>query len=127
MREHFVEGDVVVCEIQAIHHDGSLALHTRSLRYGKLVRGVTLQVSPQQIGASPSAFREAKGLLLVVGANGRIWLGPAPDAPDPSPATRRAQAALLALASREAQAGHMLSAIDLGNALESIVANLINE
>jgi exosome complex RNA-binding protein Rrp4 len=28
MRQHFVEGDLIVCEVQAVHNDGSLALHT---------------------------------------------------------------------------------------------------
>ena len=36
MRTFFEEGDLLVAEVQAIMGDGSMSLHTRSLRYGKV-------------------------------------------------------------------------------------------
>ena len=46
MREFFVEGDVISCEVQTLFQDGALSLHTRSLKYGKLERGSFVEVSP---------------------------------------------------------------------------------
>lgn len=45
MRTFFVEGDLVVAEVQSVHADGSATLHTRSLKYGKLRNGVFLAVT----------------------------------------------------------------------------------
>jgi hypothetical protein len=36
MRNVFVEGDLVSAEVQALQHDGTVALHTRSRKYGKV-------------------------------------------------------------------------------------------
>jgi len=36
MREILKEGDVISAEIQSVYNDGSLALHTRSVKYGKV-------------------------------------------------------------------------------------------
>ena len=36
MREILKEGDVISAEIQSVYSDGSLALHTRSVKYGKV-------------------------------------------------------------------------------------------
>lgn len=37
MREFFVEGDLISAEVQNIYQeDGTLSLHTRSLKYGKV-------------------------------------------------------------------------------------------
>ncbi|CAI4215064.1 unnamed protein product [Parascedosporium putredinis] len=40
IRSFFAEGDLVVAEVQTLHGDGAAALHTRSLRYGKLRNGI---------------------------------------------------------------------------------------
>ncbi|XP_039288279.1 exosome complex component RRP4-like [Nilaparvata lugens] len=37
MRKYLSEGDLISAEVQSIFSDGSLALHTRSLKYGKVV------------------------------------------------------------------------------------------
>ena len=82
MRKYFVEGDLVVCEVQQIHGDGSLALHTRSLKYGKLEGGATGNFRAAMMGRAGTAFAEddaGEGLLLVVGANGLLWAGPRRD------------------------------------------------
>lgn len=36
MRIFFEEGDLLVAEVQALFSDGTMSLHTRSLRYGKV-------------------------------------------------------------------------------------------
>lgn len=36
MRQYLQEGDLISAEVQNIQNDGSLSLHTRSLRYGKV-------------------------------------------------------------------------------------------
>lgn len=36
MRTYFQEGDLLVAEVQAIMGEGSMSLHTRSTKYGKV-------------------------------------------------------------------------------------------
>ena len=36
MRNFFEEGDLLVAEVQAFYADGTMSLHTRSLKYGKV-------------------------------------------------------------------------------------------
>lgn len=36
MRSYFNEGDLISAEVQNIYSDGSIFLHTRSLKYGKV-------------------------------------------------------------------------------------------
>ena len=45
MRKYLVEGDLISAEVQNIYHDGSLSLHTRSLKYGKLGQGCLIKVT----------------------------------------------------------------------------------
>jgi exosome complex component RRP4 len=40
IRTFFQEGDLLVAEVQALHQDNTAALHTRSLKYGKLRNGL---------------------------------------------------------------------------------------
>lgn len=42
MREFFREGDLISAEVQLIQEDGTLSLHTRSLRYGKVTRKLAM-------------------------------------------------------------------------------------
>lgn len=59
MRNFFVEGDLVVAEVQSVHQDGSATLHTRSLSYGKLRNGVFMAVTGT--GGSGSAAGKKSG------------------------------------------------------------------
>lgn len=59
MRNFFVEGDLVVAEVQSVHQDGSATLHTRSLSYGKLRNGVFMAVTGT--GGSGSAGNKKSG------------------------------------------------------------------
>jgi exosome complex component RRP4 len=36
MRQYLQEGDLISAEVQSVFSDGSLSLHTRSLKYGKV-------------------------------------------------------------------------------------------
>lgn len=75
MRTFFSEGDLVSAEVQELRNDGGVALHTRSLRYGKLDRG-------QFVTAQSSLIKRAKkhfhllpcGVHIILGNNGYIFL-----------------------------------------------------
>ncbi|KAI9694786.1 MAG: exosome non-catalytic core subunit rrp4 [Bathelium mastoideum] len=45
VRQYFVEGELLVAEVQSLFQDGGAALHARSLRYGKLRNGFFLSVT----------------------------------------------------------------------------------
>lgn len=49
MKSYFQEGDLISAEVQSVFTDGSLSLHTRSLKYGKLGQGILVRVSPSLI------------------------------------------------------------------------------
>ena len=49
MRRYISEGDLISREVQNIYNNGSLSLHTRSLKYGKLGQGVMVQVGPSLV------------------------------------------------------------------------------
>lgn len=89
MRNLFKEGDLLTCEIQQVQNDGTLILHTRSLRYGKLDNGVLLTVPPSLVGRRKNHFVTLKGLKssgdavdedgegevdVYLGLNGGIWI-----------------------------------------------------
>ena len=76
MRSFFKEGDLVVAEIQNIFTDGSTNLHTRSLNYGKLRNGQVIIVNASLVQRLKSHFvrLEQKGLEIVIGLNGVIWV-----------------------------------------------------
>ena len=76
MRQFFVEGDVISCEVQSIFHDGVLSLHTRSLKYGKLDHGTFVLVSPTLVKRCKNHFHSLPcGVGVVLGNNGYIWIG----------------------------------------------------
>ena len=62
MRNFFKEGDLLTCEVQQVQRDGTLILHTRSLRYGKLDNGVLVTVPPTLVGRRKNHFVSLKGL-----------------------------------------------------------------
>ncbi|KAF2477125.1 uncharacterized protein BDR25DRAFT_300176 [Lindgomyces ingoldianus] len=87
IRTFFSEGDLLVAEVQALHGDGSAALHTRSLKYGKLRNGVFTSLS----GAGGGIMSRRGGVVrsrrqvftlqtaagevdVVLGVNGYIWV-----------------------------------------------------
>ena len=96
MRNLFKEGDLLTCEVQQVQKDGTLILHTRSLRYGKLDNGVLVTVPPSLVGRRKNHFVTLKGLSsnnsgdgnamevdgeegggdvdVLLGLNGGIWI-----------------------------------------------------
>lgn len=77
MRKYLKEGDLVSAEVQNVHNDGGLSLHTRSLKYGKLSQGTLLQVSPSLIKRRKTHFHRLPcGAHVILGNNGYIWISP---------------------------------------------------
>ena len=70
MRNLFKEGDLLTCEVQQVQRDGTLILHTRSLRYGKLDNGVLVTVPPSLVGRRKNHFATLKGLKSSNSSNG---------------------------------------------------------
>jgi exosome complex component RRP4 len=62
MRSLYREGDLLTCEVQQVQRDGTLILHTRSLRYGKLENGVLVTVPPHLVGRRKNHFVTLRGL-----------------------------------------------------------------
>ncbi|KAJ9461713.1 Exosome complex component rrp4 [Diplonema papillatum] len=78
MRELFKEHDVLSAEVQKVSRDGSLSLHTRSTRYGKLSKGTLIQVPAVLIKRLKTHFHAFEcGIEALIGVNGLIWLSPA--------------------------------------------------
>jgi len=84
IRTFFSEGDLLVCEVQALYQDGSASLHTRSLKYGKLRNGVFLSVSGTGGGGGVVRSRRQVWTMdtangggkvdVILGVNGYIWI-----------------------------------------------------
>ncbi|KAG0593112.1 hypothetical protein M758_1G298800 [Ceratodon purpureus] len=79
MRDLYVENDLISAEVQSLHQDGSLHLHTRSLKYGKLRNGQLVRVAPYLIKRLKQHFHQLKdlGVDLILGCNGFIWISAA--------------------------------------------------
>ncbi|GAB1518448.1 Exosome complex component rrp4 [Rhizoctonia solani] len=75
MRTFFEESDLLVAEVQSLFSDGSISLHTRSLRYGKLRNGQLVQVPNGLVRRLKSHFFSLPcGVDLILGLNGYIWV-----------------------------------------------------
>lgn len=75
MRSFFQEGDLLVAEVQSAFADGSVGLHTRSLRYGKLRNGSLARVPPVLMQRLKSHFATLPCAVdLVLGLNGYVWV-----------------------------------------------------
>lgn len=77
MRKFLQEGDLISAEVQNVYSDGSLSLHTRSLKYGKLSQGVLVKVFPSLIKRCKTHFHNLTcGASVILGNNGFIWISP---------------------------------------------------
>ncbi|WFD34329.1 Exosome complex component rrp4 [Malassezia cuniculi] len=76
MRAFFQEGDLLVAEVQAKFMDGTVALHTRSLRYGKLRNGMLVNIPPALMRRMRTHFVSLPGEVvdMIAGMNGYIWI-----------------------------------------------------
>ncbi|KAL1505285.1 hypothetical protein ABEB36_004882 [Hypothenemus hampei] len=77
MRQYLQEGDLISAEVQSVFTDGTLSLHTRSLRYGKLGQGILVKVLPLLIKKCKIHFHNLPfGVSLILGNNGYVFIGP---------------------------------------------------
>jgi len=98
MREVLREGDLLSAEVQAVHAgDGSLLLHARSSKYGKLksfsssssatvksgdqeesVGGQLVRLPASSVGRQRQQFCELTraGVEVILGVNGWVWVSP---------------------------------------------------
>jgi len=77
MRKYLQEGDLISAEVQSIFQDGSLSMHTRSLKYGKLGQGCLVRVSPSLVKRRKTHFHQLPiGASVILGNNGLVWLHP---------------------------------------------------
>lgn len=76
MRSYFKEGDLIVAEVQSTFQDGSLSLHTRSLRYGRVGQGTLVRVPPFLVERCKILFHNLPliGVHLILANNGYIWI-----------------------------------------------------
>jgi len=80
MREVLKEGDAISAEIQSVYNDGSLALHTRSVKYGKLGPGTLVKVPSSVIKRRKNHIHNLPcGVSVILGNNGYIWISPLPN------------------------------------------------
>jgi exosome complex component RRP4 len=78
MRQFYVEHDVLSAEVQTFFADGSMSLHTRSLKYGKLRSGTLVAVAPSLVRRAKQHFHSFEfGVAVIFGMNGYTWVGPA--------------------------------------------------
>ena len=77
MRKLLQEEDLLSAEVQNVYTDGSLSLHTRSLKYGKLSQGILISVSPSLIKRRKNHFHNLPcGVSVIIGNKGYIWVSP---------------------------------------------------
>jgi len=82
MREILTEGDLLSAEVQAVHSsDGSLLLHARSAKYGRLGAtpgGQLVKLRASSVGRQRQQFNELRncGVAVILGVNGWVWVSP---------------------------------------------------
>eukprot|EP00775_Hariotina_reticulata_P011107 gene11107-11261_t len=78
MRNMFREGDLISAEVQSKGQDGSIQLHTRSVKFGKLTGGQLVIIDSKLVKKQRFHFTTLKGLDVDVisGLNGLIWVSP---------------------------------------------------
>lgn len=76
MRAVYEEGDLISAEVQSLHADSSIILHTRSSKFGKLSAGQLITVPANLIKRQKQHFHslESIGVDLIIGCNGMVWI-----------------------------------------------------
>lgn len=75
MRSLFTENDLISAEIQNIGSDGTISLHTRSLKYGKLENGQLVTLPASLVKRLPQHYLTLPfGIDVIIGRNGHIWI-----------------------------------------------------
>jgi exosome complex component RRP4 len=66
-----------------LYQDGAFGIHTRNLKYGKLVTGELVTVQSSLVKRSRSHFHLFNwGVEVILGLNGYIWVGKPRKTPD---------------------------------------------
>jgi exosome complex component RRP4 len=80
-------GDSVVVEVESLDPTGRIGVTMNGEGLGKLEGGTIVRISPARIprvvgrnGSMIQTIREHTGAEVVVGQNGRVWVGGAPEA-----------------------------------------------
>jgi exosome complex RNA-binding protein Rrp4 len=61
--------------ISAVNNDGTINLHIRSTKFGKLHDGVLVEIEPSLIHAHAKHMVETShGVKVILAVNGRIWI-----------------------------------------------------
>lgn len=110
-------------EVQAVHQDGVVLLHTRSTRYGLLKHGQLVEVSACLVKRQRQhmATFDEYGVGIILGCNGLIWVGiPSTDAVDDSADADIDNTSLLESIARIAQSIKVLSRMQMMISTESI-------
>ncbi|CAL5219144.1 g921 [Coccomyxa viridis] len=125
MRTIFKEGDLLSAEVQSLHADGSIALHTRSAKYGKLTGGDLLYVPAALVKRQKHHFTNltTMGITMILGCNGMVWLAPTHEgssaaasstsAPEQTAAKAPASAAEREAVSKAANAVRLLASLSM--------------
>ena len=80
MREVYEEGDLLSAEVHSVFSDGSLSLHARSAKYGRLGNGVLVRAPPVLVKRLRQHFAPLEcGVDAIFGTNGWIFLTGAGD------------------------------------------------
>ena len=76
MRSLFREDDLVSAEVHSVFADGSLSLHARSLKYGRLDNGLFVAVAPGLVKRLKQHFVSLPGcgVDVILGLNGYVWI-----------------------------------------------------
>ena len=81
MRTLFREGDLISAEVGNFFQDGSMSIHTRSLKYGKLMNGQLVRIPCKLVKRVKRHFVSLPAPILVdlvLGVNGSIFLTETP-------------------------------------------------
>lgn len=76
MRQYLEEGDIVSAEVHKVQADGTVFLHTRSFRYGKLQNGCVITVPPSLVPRRKNHYFDSflDRFEVLFGCNGMIWM-----------------------------------------------------
>ena len=78
MREHFVEGDLIMAEVQQVgSFDGRIMIQTRNQKYGLLKNGVFVKVDQNHVRRMKNHILEFfadPAIGVIIGTNGYIWI-----------------------------------------------------
>lgn len=77
MRLMLKEGELVCAEVQSVNNDGTISLHIRSNKFGKLSNGVLVEVEHSLIKQHAKHIVDFSfGVKLILAMNGKIWIEP---------------------------------------------------